>query len=244
MTRIISALFVLASCAGGQSFEVASIRLHTTPVRSIGINISGPRFTTEAVSLDNLITYAYDLQDYQVAGVPSWAVSSTNSDRYDIAAKAEGDGTLSRDQSKKLLQSLLAERFQLKFHYETKEMPVYALVVAKNGPKFKESPPEAQSMLRMGGNNGIEMNVTKGDMAQLARQFSNRNGVNRLVLDKTGLTGHYDYKLTWTLERGALDNDSQTVDIALQEQLGLKLEATKAPIEVLVVDHAEKPSGN
>ncbi len=100
--------------------------------------------------MNKLIYLRFDLQDYQVAGVPSWAVSSTNSDRYDIAAKAEGDGTLSRDQSKKLLQSLLAERFQLKFHYETKEMPVYALVVAKNGPKFKESPPEAQSMLQNG----------------------------------------------------------------------------------------------
>ncbi len=192
MTRIISALFVLASCAGGQSFEVASIRLHTTPVRSIGINISGPRFTTEAVSLDNLITYAYDLQDYQVFGAPPWAVSSVNSDRYDITAKAPGDGTLStRINRKKLLQSLLADRFQIKFHRDTKELPVYLLVIAKGGPKLKESPPDAQTMLRMrlGGNNGtVEMNVTKGghekQLAMLVNQFSSRNGVESSGADR------------------------------------------------------------
>jgi uncharacterized protein (TIGR03435 family) len=244
MTRILSAVFLVTSCVWAQSFEVASIRLHKEPVRRIGIDLSGPRFTAEAFSLDNLITYAFDLEDYQVTGVPGWGVSSTNSDRYDITAKAEGDGTLSREQAKKMLQSLLAERFQLKFHHESKELPVYALVVAKGGPKFKESPPDAKSMLTMGGSNGIEMVVTKGGMAQLARQFSNHNGVNRVVVDKTGLTGTYDYKLKWTLERGAVDGDSASVDIALQEQLGLKLEAAKAPFKTLVVDHAEKPSEN
>ena len=244
MTRMLSALFVMTSCAWGQSFEVASVRLHTEPVRRIGSNLSGPRFTAEAFSLEGLITYAYDLEDYQVTGVPGWGVSRATPDRYDITAKAAGDATLSREQAKKLLQSLLAERFQLKFHRESKELPVYALVVAKNGPKFKESAPEAKSLLTMTSKNGIEMNVTKGNMAQLARQFSNSNGVNRPVVDRTGLTGSYDYKLTWTLDRGALDSDSAAVDIALQEQLGLKLEAAKAPFEMLVVDHAEKPSEN
>jgi uncharacterized protein (TIGR03435 family) len=240
MTRMQCSLVMLTSCAWGQSFEVASIRLHKAPVERIGSSISGSRLTMEAMSLDNLITYAYDLQDYQVFGAPVWAVSSQTSDRYDIAAKAEGDGVLSREQSKKMLQALLADRFQLKFHYDTKELPVYALVVTKNGPKFKESAPDAQSLMTMGGAKGVEIRVVKGDMAQLARQFSNHNRVNRIVLDKTQLTGEYDYTLTLSPD----DNDSESVSIAMQEQLGLKLESAKAPIEVLVIDRAEKPSDN
>jgi uncharacterized protein (TIGR03435 family) len=240
MTRMLCSLVVLTSGAWGQSFDVASIRLHKTPVQRIGSFLSGSTFTVEAMSLDNLITDAYDLQDYQVSGAPVWAVSSQTSDRYDIAAKAEGDGVLSREQSKKMLQALLADRFQLKFHYETKEMPVFNLVVTKNGPKLKESPPDAQSLMTMGGAKGIEIRVTKGDMAQLARQFSNHNRVNRIVLDKTQLTGEYDYTLTLSPD----DNDSESVSIAMQEQLGLKLEPARAPIEVLVIDHAEKPSDN
>lgn len=244
MTRIISALIVLAACARGQGFEVASIRLHQPPVQRVGASVSGPRFTAEAMSLDNLITYAYDLRDYQVAGSPLWARASADADRYDIAAKVEGDGELSRDQSKKMLQALLAERFQLKFHRETKELPVYELVVAKNGPKLKESAPDAQIMLRMGGTNGIEITATKTSIAMLVNQISNHNGVDRPVLDKTGLNGGYDFKLTWTLDRAALGIDTEAVSIALQEQLGLKLEPAKAPIEILVIDHAEKPSEN
>ena len=248
MTRIISVLLVFTCWAWGQSFEVASIRLRTTRIERVAALVSGQRFTAEAMSLDNLITYAYDVKRYQVSGVPSWADSNNLAcDRYDVSAKAEADGTLSQAQAKVMLRNLLADRFHLRFHREMKDMPIYALVVAKNGPKLKEAAPDAQIILRLSsGPKGPEMTVTAGTMAQLVNQFSNANGVDRPVLDKTGLTGAYDYKLTWTPELGAPRNDSETVSIftALQEQLGLRLEPQRAPIEVLVIDSAERPSEN
>jgi uncharacterized protein (TIGR03435 family) len=244
MMRLLSALFVFTACAQAQSFEVASIRLHKPPARRVGTSLSGPRFTADAMSLENLITYAYGLRDYQVSGVPPWGRSTVDADRYNIAAKAEGDGVLSPDQSKVMLQSLLADRFRVAFHRETRQLPVYELVVAKNGPKLKESAPDAQTMLMMGGSRGIEITATRVGIAMLVNQISNHNGVDRPVLDKTQLTGSYDFKLTWTLESGALGTDPEAVSIALQEQLGLKLESAKAPLEILVIDHAEKPSEN
>jgi uncharacterized protein (TIGR03435 family) len=246
MTRIISAVAVLMSCAWGQSFEVASIRPHVQNIVAgrggMGLRVSGTMLTAENMSLSNLVTYAYDLKDYQILGLPSWA----ESDRYDIDAKAEGDAALTRDLARPMMRALLAERFQLKGHGGTKEMPVYALVVAKNGPKFKESAPDAESMLRLASpGKGAVMTVTKGSMAQFANQFSNRNGVDRPVIDKTGLSGGYDYKLEWG-DYGAANADADAVSIftAIQDQLGLKLEPAKAPIEVLVVDFAAKPSEN
>jgi uncharacterized protein (TIGR03435 family) len=245
--RIILACVVFVSSVLGQAFEVASIRPHVQDLATgkgmgVGLRVSGSRLTAENMSLSNLITYAYSLQDYQVLGLPGWA----ESDRYDISAKAEGDAELTRDSAKPLVQALLAERFQLKAHGGTKEMPVYNLVVAKNGPKFKESAPDAQSILRLSSpGKGAVMTVTKGSMAQLVNQFSNRNGVDRPVLDKTGLTGGYDYKLEWG-DPGAVNADADAVSIftAVQDQLGLRLEKATAPIETLVIDYAAKPSEN
>jgi uncharacterized protein (TIGR03435 family) len=127
-----------------------------------------------------------------------------------------------------------------------KEMPVYALVVAKGGPKFKESPPSAQKLLILQSKGRTSlMTVTAGDMAQLVSQFSKINGVDRPVINKTGLTGTYDYKLEWG-DDAAVTGDPTVASVfsAFQEQLGLKLEPTKAPVQVLIIDHAEKPSDN
>lgn len=248
MSRILRILVATACCAAGQSFEVGSIHTRTDgsgevwTIKPFRFDVSGSRLAVENFSLKDLITYAYDVKDYQLLGEPHWA----DIDRYDINAKAEGDAALTRDLARPMMQAMLADRFQLKVHHGTKEMPVYALVIAKGGPKFKESAPDAESILRLASpGKGAVMTVTKGSMAQLASQFSNRNGVDRPVLDKTGLTGGYDYKLEWG-DYGAASADADVVSIftAIQEQLGLKLEKTTAPIEVLIVDSAAKPSGN
>jgi uncharacterized protein (TIGR03435 family) len=221
------------------AFEVASIRLHTGPVMAVGMRPSGPNVTIEAMSLHNLIGYAYDLQPYQILGGPSWITA----DRYDIAAKAEGDAALAATQIKQMTQTLLVDRFGLKFHRDTKEMPVYALVVGKNGPKLKESAPDAEKLLTLGSADGhTRMTVTKGDMAQLVGEFSNINGVDRPTVDKTGLTGAYDYQLDWSLRD--IGSDVPGIFTAIQEQLGLKFQPDKARIEVLVIDRAEKPGEN
>jgi bla regulator protein BlaR1 len=242
------AVFSMAQTTQKPAFEVASIRLHKAQIQSIGAKISGARLMTEAMSADDLIAYAYDVKIYQVFGVPSWATSKTaDCDRYDINAKAEGDAPLKTDQARALLQSLLAERFHLQFHREMKDTQVYALVVAKSGHKLKEHTSDEQGGLRMrGGSNGIELTSTGSPISLLVSQISNHNGVDRIVVDRTGLTGNYDYKLTWAAGLAAARNDSDALTIftALQEQLGLRLEPQPAPIELLVVDHIERPSEN
>jgi uncharacterized protein (TIGR03435 family) len=221
-----------------QKFEVASIRLHTGPVHRVGGMPSGPRLVMEAMSLRNLVGYAYDVKDYQIAGTKDWM----ETDRYDISAKAEGDGQRSRVEFREMMQSLLAERFHVVLHHESREMPVYALTVSKGGPKLKDSPPDAKQMLLMESvNRSIRLTVTKGSMDQLVTQFSNSNGVDRPAVDHTGLTGLYDYKLEWGLSS---DPDTVSIYTAIQEQLGLKFEPTRAPIDSLLVDHAERPGEN
>ena len=144
-----------------------------------------------------------------------------------------------------MLQGLLADRFQLKVHRETKETPVYALVVGKNGAKLKESAPDETGGTSVRGN-GIEMHMeaSKGTMDKLAYQLSLTAG--RPVLDRTGLSGHYTYTLDWLPANGTAppDSDIPSIFTAVQEKLGLRLEATKAPIEMLIVDRAARPSEN
>jgi bla regulator protein blaR1 len=249
MNRLFWLIGLMCSSFGwGQSFEVASIRLHKTQVQSVGFQLSGPRFMGEALCADSLVTYAYNVKDYQVSGTPNWADShNLTCDRYDLSAKAEGDEPLKTDQARAMLQSLLAERFHLQLHREMKDMPVYALVVGKNGHKLKANTSDEQGGLRMrGGSNGIELTSAGAELSVLVNQISNHNGVDRIVLDRTWLTGKYDYTLTWSSPLAAAGGDSNSVSIftALQEQLGLRLEPQRAPIEVLAVDHLERPSEN
>ena len=143
-----------------------------------------------------------------------------------------------------MLQSLLADRFHLALHRETREIPVYALVPGKNGPKFHESPPDAKGILRMNGRGKLV--AMGGTMTQLAGWFSNANGVDRPVLDETGLGGHYDFTLEWANPRTTDASDSTVpwIFTAMREQLGLKLEPRRAPVEVLVIDHVDLPGEN
>ena len=148
-----------------------------------------------------------------------------------------------------MLQSLLADRFKLKIHREMREMPVYELVVGKNGPKFKESAPDANPMghVNVIGRN-YEVAIPKATMDEIVDQIANAFP-GRPVLDKTGLTGTYDIRMTYTPSfRTNRESDSDLNDIsiftAVQDQLGLKLQARKALVEIVVLDHIEKPSEN
>jgi uncharacterized protein (TIGR03435 family) len=241
-------LLVVAGVAAPQSpaskasFDVASIKLHPGPITfSSDPAVQGRTVTGTASTLLDLITTAYGVRYEQISGGPNWM----NSDHYDLTAKAEGEGTLTKDQARQMLQTLLADRFQLKVHRETKEAPVYALVVGKNEPKLKRTSADAP------GNNfvrgsvaGMHMEATRGTMEQLARQLSATAG--RPVIDKTGLTGYYAYTLDWIPASRIPEPDSDTPSMvaALQEQLGLRLERAKGPFEMLLIDSAEKPSEN
>lgn len=226
------------------AFEVASIRPHKGPYTEVGVHISGPKVTIEAYGLLGLIMDAYQLhEDSQISGGPAWM--SADSVRFDIAAIAPGERAPTGENVRLMLQTLLADRFQLKVHRVTQERPVYALVVAKNGPKLKTSAPDEESSVTTGGVRTAEITMANVSTQQLAIQLS--SGLDRPVVDKTGLKEHYNVKLNWIPEfAGPPPPGSDGVNLftAVQEQLGLKLEPQRAPIEILVIDHVEKPSEN
>lgn len=197
------------------------------------MTFTGPTARVTGATLSSLIAFAYDLKSYETGegNWPAW-----KSDRFDILAKAEGDGALTRDQFRPLFQALLSERFKLKFHRETKQMSGYMLTVIKNGPKLKPSDPEAKGFMSLTGTDYAAMTVVGWTMDQLARYFSTT--LREPVLDGTGLAGSYDFKLAWSDTNGAY----ATFFTALQEQLGLKLERHKEPVQVFVVDSAMQPS--
>lgn len=247
-------------------FEVASIKPNASGEHGIRLNISPGRLMAKNVTAKILIMQAFDVKDFQVSGGPAWIAS----DHFDLDAKTGGEevpspAKLTADQAKtksqeiqSMMQSLLADRFKLKLHEDSKEAPVYALVVGKNGPKLKpaEGGAAARQMMRMGRG---QLTATKVTMDALANQLSGQ--VGRTVMNKTGLHGEYDIELEWTPDPGQsagslgalppggeapppVDSSGPSIFTAVQEKLGLKLEGTKAPVKVIVIDYIEKPSEN
>ena len=169
------------------TFEVASIRQHTPAITEVAILVSGTRVTVTAYALLGLIMDAYKLEPYQIAGRADWM----DNDRYDITARAAGENPPTSAQVETMLQTLLADRFQLRFHRETRQLPEYALVLGRNGPKLQASAPDAAWRTRLSGSGLVnELIVSKEDMDQLAKQLP--SAVGRPVVDRTGLTGRYD----------------------------------------------------
>lgn len=200
--------------------------------------------TATNATLKFLITFAYDVRDHQISAGPSWF----DTERYDIVAKGPIDHPTVA-QNRQMLQTLLADRFQLRLLRETKELPEYALVVEKNGPKLHQ-PEGAGNGMRIGRGRittqAISMDHFAGNLGKL---------LGRTVVDKTGLQGNFAFTLEWTPDAsqpmGVLgpspavpDDSGPSIFTALQEQLGLKLEPQKGPVEIFVIDHVEKPSEN
>jgi bla regulator protein blaR1 len=282
-------------------YEVASIKPAKPGPASggfrIGIMNAPDGFTASNVNLEMLLSTAYGVQNFQIMGTPDWG----KSERYDIDAKmdeatAEALKKMSQDDRnaarQKMLQALLAERFGLTIHRDTKELPIYTLIVGKNGPKITESKPEAADpnatpsgssasktpdgrggatiagrggpgMIMSFGRGGagvMSMSANGVPISNLVRSLSGQLG--RPVYDKTGLTGNYDFKLEWSRDDSVSlpshdggggdgpapaappDASGPSLMTAVQEQLGLKLESGKGPVEIIVLDHVEKPSNN
>jgi uncharacterized protein (TIGR03435 family) len=227
-----------------RTFEAASIKFHEGSLHRINeITTSGQRLTAYAANAAYLIVYAYDVKAFQIEGIRDY-------DSYwDIFAKAEGDSIPTTAEFRQMLQALLADRFQLKMHREMREMPVYALVVAKNGPKLKDADPDTDAMglFDQQGRN-VVVTLPKASMSGIVDAIGYAN-LDRPIVDKTGLSGTYNIKLTYTpnfkrYNGSAPDVDDLDVFQAVEKQLGLKLEARKDSVEILVVDRVEKPSAN
>jgi uncharacterized protein (TIGR03435 family) len=187
---------------------------------------------------------AYNLKNYQLGNA---GLDWQQNIYYDVAARAEDGTTPTRDEFRKMLQMLLVERFNFKFHRVQKEMPVYAMIVEKGGPKFKEGSNDKDFVIYHGVH-GRNKNLSASHIAMesLANEIGNTFFVDRPVIDRTGLKGTYDLKIEATPERYNRDPQPEDISIfsAIREQLGLKLNPQKANIKVLVVDHVEKPSEN
>jgi len=228
-------------------FEVASVRPNMADDRIVTINV-GPsgRFTARGYTLVLLLQRAYGVMDWNLTGGPAWI----RSDRFDVAAKANVSGNLTEPELQPMLQRLLAERFRLKVHHASEQMPGFALVVAGDGPKIKAAADplpggeERQDEFRMNFNG---LNGPAISMATLARFVAGKLGV--VAVDETRLKGLYDVKVEWKFDpesasRGPGEDPREarrfTVFNALQNQLGLKLIPKKITIQTIVVDDAEK----
>jgi uncharacterized protein (TIGR03435 family) len=195
-----------------------------------------------------LIRLAYGVKDYQIGRAPGWV----DNERFDIAAKSANDRGNSLEDEKSLVRELLAGRFQLATHREVKQMPVYLLVAAKDGPKLTAHN-DAGTKARGGCGRLVGRRVTADGIATMSSRQ-----LDREVLNRTGLSGEYDVQLDFTPDSGPcrVTADSQGVSAAtdpsglpsiftaLQEQLGLKLESAKGPVEFLFIDRVERPSRN
>lgn len=219
------------------AFDAASIKPHPEPVYVSRSDTSGTYATWTAETLRDLVVEAYGLKYYQFTGGPHWV----ESDHFDISARAPGDAAPTRDQFRQMVQTMLANRFQLIVHREIREIPVYALVVGKNGPKLNEPDMNSREGYAMGDNKGVHIVQSHATMQRLADHLSDTAG--RPVLDKTGLSGAYAYKLDFSLGNNTADSDLPAMSTAV-EQLGLRLEARKDAVEMIVIESAEKPSEN
>ncbi len=233
-------------------FDVATIKPSKPDQPGKGFMVRGRRFSTINTTLEDLMTFCYRLNARQLVGLPGWATSS----KFDLEAQPNGEGQPSDQQWRNMIQKLLAERFKLKFHNDQKELPVFALTVAKSGPKLTANRDNPNGLPGLGFRGLGDMIATNADMAQFAELLQG-SVLDKPVIDQTGLKDKFDFQLKWTPDPtqfsgfGAkLPPPSTASDAppdlfaALQQQLGLKLDSTKASVKVFVIDHAEQPSAN
>jgi uncharacterized protein (TIGR03435 family) len=241
---LIAGITAAIGVASAQEFEVASIRpTQGGPER---VETSPGNLTMRSVRLQACIRWAYGVHDYQISGGPNWL----NSERYDVIAKPASAAT--EDQLRMMLRALLADRFKLALHPQSKELSVYVLAIGKNGSKLKASKDSTAPRNVLPAAGGITLqNVT---MSEFTAEFLSRvPALDRPVLDRTGLQGKFDITLMLfdnqpgadpaAVKRAVGAADVSNYVFAV-EQLGLKLETQKLPIDILMIDRAEKPNEN
>jgi uncharacterized protein (TIGR03435 family) len=237
---------------GFDAFDVATIRPADTDTKGRYLIMQGThRFVGKYYTLTLLIAAAYDLNPREVSGGPGWV----DSDHYDILAVTPGDVRPTHDEQMKMLRNLLSDRFKLTFHREQKVFSIYQLELASSGPKLKPSnapPDDPPALISTVYPQRIVLparNATMSDLTSLLQ----RAVLDRPVVDKTGLSGRYDFDLTWAPDEtqfggevpvASSDAPSPPLFTAMQEQLGLRLEATRGPVNALIIDTAQKPTAN
>lgn len=242
------------------SYEITSVKPNKSIDCSWELTPTPDGFDAKCVTLLDLIRDAYGFLKFtndRILGAPDWA----KSEKFDIAAKVDSSDVaelqkLNQDKRGLMLQAILADRFKMILHTETRERTVFALVIAKNGSKLKGATPDDKGTMRLGRGTLVGQGISTTSLTNMLMQ--QRELVGRTVLDKTGLSGKYEVTLQWTPDQNfgqtfpgsaggaqtAADASGPSLFTAIQEQLGLKLESTKGPAEFLVIDHVETPSEN
>ena len=235
------------------SFEVATIKPAKPDEQGKAFVVQGNRFRTVNTSLAEMMSFAYGIHAKQVIGAPTWF----DADKFDLDAKPEGEGAPNDAQWKGMLQKLLVERFKLTFHHDKRELSVYVLAVGRGGPKLNKSEGDPNGLpgLFFRGRPGdlVVHNATMGDFTGLLQNAV----LDRPVVDQTGIPARWDFTLNWTPDDSQFGGMAAKIPppsdgsiappalyTAIQEQIGLKLDATRAPADVFVIDHIEKPSDN
>jgi uncharacterized protein (TIGR03435 family) len=223
-------------------WEVATIRPSDPDDKNQSFDVRGRHIVIENQPVEMMLLVGYGVQKSQIVGAPEWV----RTERFTVDGVPDVDGEPTLEQFQSLVRKLLAERFAMKLHHEQREMPVYALTVAKGGTKMARSTgdPNGHPRENGGGGNIRSFKFTNTSMPDLALLLLVE--VDRPVVDHTGVQGRYDFQLKFSKD------DANTTDpnapprifTAIQEQVGLKLEPTRAPADVLVIDKIERPSAN
>ena len=220
------------------AFEVASVRPNLSGLSSSGTNADNGYWIATNVTAISLIRMAFDRENFQIEGVPGWA----ESERFDIRGKIPVGEAFNFGRLQAMLQALLVDRLQLKFHHETRQQQVDALTLAKSGIKAKKSDPdEKQSSQNNFAGRTAETNRYASLISDLADTL--QPGLGRIVRDETGLTDRYDLHLKWAPNPDQ-NSDLPSLPTALEDQLGLKLVSKKGPVDIIVVERYEHPSDN
>lgn len=281
-SALLVVITISALAAPFQSFDVASIKPNKTGNNIVFNQARGDRVTMTGYTLQMLIQSAYDLQDFQIVGGPKWL----DSDRFDVTATSSSPDLLKAKQpfgptqQQLMLRSLLADRFKLAVHNETRELPVFALILARAdgrlGPELRRASVDCAAVTasRSPSSNApqpptsgdrpvcgsrvipgaiVAGGITMPDLVRRLSMLSNTgSSLGRMVIDRTGLSGAFDINLHFTPDRipdfgpggPVIDPNGPSIFTALQEQLGLKLDAQRGPVDVLVIDRAEIPVEN
>jgi len=237
-----------STAAKRPAYDVVSIKPNKSGSGSLNVNENIDTYNAKNITVKGILEEAYGIRRDLISGVPGPIESA----HFDVMAKiVEPDAAAIRKLTGKqrgaMLLPILAERFQLKAHTETRILPVFELVVVSSGPKFKRSADQKSNDIGtsiQGTERGTELTAHGITMASLASSLEGQ--VHRPVIDRTGLAGHYDVAMKWASDTAPSSeaNPGPSIYTALQEQLGLRLKATKGPVETLVVDHVEMPSEN
>jgi uncharacterized protein (TIGR03435 family) len=236
--RILILLVTATLAIRSQSFDVVSVKPNNSGSGRSTENTNPGRVIAENISARSLITQAFGVRQLQILGGPGWVTT----DNFDISATTGTTKDLNDRELRPYFESLLTQRFGFKYHRETKDAPIYSLVAGKGGARLTPHEGEVNTSVNISSGSGkVSVNACCISMADFANLLSGRS--DRIVVDNTGISGSYDVKLEWAPDP-APESTIPSLFAALQEELGLRLEPARGPVEMIVIDSIEKPTEN